>query len=111
MDISSLKMKTFAELFKKYRLKAEFATCSAFGEALYQKGFRYEDSIFSHWQSGTRIPTNRRIILKILEIFIEREAIATIQEANEFVESAGLGYLTEQEMRYFFGKRYFLINI
>jgi hypothetical protein len=90
-------MKTFAELFKKYRLKSEFETCSAFGDELAKKGILYEDSIFSHWQKGTRVPTNRGVVLKILQIFIERGAIGTTQEANEFVESTGLGYLTKQE--------------
>lgn len=90
-------MKSFAELFKKYRLRAEFETFSSFGNVLSEKGYYYEDSIFSHWQKGTRIPKDRQVLLKILEIFIEREAIRTLDQANEFLASAGVGYLTERE--------------
>lgn len=33
----------FGVLFKKYRLKAEFATLSEFGDALSEKGLIYEE--------------------------------------------------------------------
>lgn len=89
----------FQTLFRKYRLKAEFSTLSQLGLALAEKGFIYEDSIFSHWQNGTRIPQNRIVLLKLLEIFIERKAIATLQEANEFLSSARQGYLSEKELQ------------
>jgi len=87
----------FKTLFKKYRLKAEFSTLSELGLALAEKGFIYEDSIFSHWQSGARIPQNRIVVLKLLEIFIERKAITTLNQANEFLSSAKQGYLSEKE--------------
>lgn len=74
----------FRILFRKYRLKAELSTLSELGRALAEKGFNYEDSIFSHWQNGTRIPQNRIVLLKLLEIFIERKAITTLNQANEF---------------------------
>lgn len=90
-------MKTFAEVFKKYRLRAEFETFASFGNALAEKGYFYDESIFSHWQKGTRIPSNRQLVIKILEIFVERDAVRTIEEANDFLSSAGLGYLTEKE--------------
>lgn len=91
-------MKTFAELFKKYRLRAEFETISSFGDALSEKGFFYEESIFSHWQKGTRIPTDRKLVLTIIRIFVERKVIRSRDEADEFLASTGLGYLTEQEL-------------
>ncbi|GEM_PF-560521 len=90
-------MKSFAELFKKYRLRAEFDTFTAFGNALAQKGYYYEDSIFSRWQKGTRIPSDRRLIINILQIFIDKEAIRSQEEANEFLASTKLGYLTSEE--------------
>lgn len=92
-------MKTFGELFKKYRLKAEFETFTEFGEALAKKGYYYEESIFSRWQKGTRMPANRTLILKLIEIFVEREAIQTIDKANEFLGSLGLSYLTDKEIQ------------
>lgn len=94
-------VKTFAELFKKYRLRAEFATFAEFGDALSEKGYYYEDSIFSHWQKGTRIPTERKLVLAIIGIFIDKHAITTLKEINEFLAVTSLGYLTEEEEEQF----------
>ncbi len=94
-------MKTFAELFKKYRLRAEFETFAAFGDALSEKSYFYEESIFSHWQKGTRVPSDRQLLLTMIAIFVEKEAVKTMPEANEFLASAGQGYLTENEINQF----------
>lgn len=59
--------------FRKYRLKAEFSTLSQLGLSLAEKGLIYEDSIFSHWQKGSRVPQSRILMLKLLEIFIEKK--------------------------------------
>lgn len=91
-------MKSFAELFKKYRLRAEFDTFTAFGNVLAENGYNYEDSIFSHWQKGARIPSSRTLVLTIIKIFSEKEALKTIEEANAFLVSAGMGYLTKEEV-------------
>lgn len=90
-------MLTFAELFKKYRLRAEFATLCEFGKALANEGRFYDDSIFTHWQSGKRIPRDRTLLLTILKIFIQRGGITSPEEANEFLASTGFGYLTKEE--------------
>jgi hypothetical protein len=90
-------MKTFGELFTKYRLRAEFVSLTTFADALAQKGYFYEISLFCHWQKGRRIPTKRAIVLALIAVFIDRRAIHTLQEANEFLESAGHGYLTDAE--------------
>lgn len=95
-------MKNFAQLFKKYRLRAEFDTYSSFASELAGKGYYYDESIFSHWQKGSRIPTNRQLLLTIIEVFIERKAIDNQSEANEFLASTGLGYLTREELEVFF---------
>ncbi len=95
-------MKNFAAFFKTYRLKAQFDTHTAFANALAQKGYVYENSIFSHWQKGTRTPTNRHLLIKMIEIFIERKAMQTLHEANEFLASTGLGYLTKTETQVLF---------
>ncbi len=78
-------MKKFAELFKRYRLRAEFETIAAFNDALADKGYHYEESIFSRWQKGTRKPNDRQLLLTMLAIFVEREAVKTITQANEFL--------------------------
>src|SRR3989344_4146914 len=88
---------TFASLFHKYRLKAEFATLSELGTALAEKGLVYEDSTFSRWQNGNRIPHSRNILLKLIGIFMERKAIVTVGQANEFLASAHQGYLSDEE--------------
>lgn len=64
---------SFAHLFRKFRLRSEFSTLAELGEALFEKGLIYEDSIFSHWQKGDRIP-NRATILKLIEIFLRGKA-------------------------------------
>jgi len=92
----------FGALFKKYRLKAEFDSLSEFADALAQKGYFYELSLFCHWQKGRRIPTKRSIVITLLSLFIERGAIESLQEANDFLESAGHGYLTQKEQEQFF---------
>ena len=61
----------FCILFKKLRLKSEFATLSELGEALNQEGFLIEESIFSKWQSGNRIPRDRKILITVIKIFIQ----------------------------------------
>lgn len=93
------KQASFAELFKKYRLKAEIPTLSKFGQLLSEKGFNYEDSIFSHWQKGSRVPQYRALLLKLIEIFVDRGAISSPEQANEFLASANQGYLSEEEIQ------------
>lgn len=93
-------MKNFAQLFKKYRLRAEFETIARFSNALADMGYCYEESIFSHWQKGTRVPSKRSLLISLIELFMNREAIQTFDEANEFLESAGQGYLTDSERVY-----------
>jgi energy-coupling factor transporter ATP-binding protein EcfA2 len=94
-------MKSFALLFKKYRLRAEFNTISAFSEALAQHGYFYDESIFSHWQKGTRVPADRKLVLTLIALFNEYDAIHTLHEANEFLESTNHGFLTEKEQEEF----------
>jgi len=91
------KTHTFGELFKKYRLRSEFPTLAAFGDALARKGFVYEDSIYSHWQKNVRVPKDRKLLLALIAVFIERGGIGTLTEANALLTSAGQGYLTDEE--------------
>lgn len=93
------KQNSLGLLFKKYRLKAEIPTLSEFGRILAEKGFNYEDSIFSHWQNGSRIPQYRTVLLKLLEVFAEKGAITSVDQANEFLTSANQGYLSEAEIQ------------
>lgn len=88
----------FQTLFRKYRLKSEFATLSELGHALSEKGLTYEESVFSHWQNGTRIPQSRNILLKLIEIFVERNALTTVKDANDLLLSARQGLLSQEEL-------------
>lgn len=88
----------FSYLFRKYRLKSEFETLSDFGNALAEKGRIYEDSLFSHWQKGSRVPSDRTLLLKIISLFSELHGINSIAESNEFLEAAGLSALTTEEI-------------
>jgi len=87
----------FGHLFKKFRLRSGLATLREFGDVLAEKGFTFEDSLFSHWQKNTRIPKDRNLLLAVLEIFLEKGGISSVKETNLFLESVGQGYLTEQE--------------
>ena len=95
-------MNNFAELFKKFRHRAEFDSLTDFANAFAEKGYFYELSTFCRWQKGKRIPTKRDILFVLTELFIERGAITTIHEANEFLESAGHGYFTSKELERLF---------
>jgi len=88
----------FKNLFLKYRLRSEFETLNDFGNALADLNFIYENSIFSHWQKGTRIPKDRNLLLVLIKLFIERKAMVSLKEANEFIASTGQGYLTDEEV-------------
>ena len=88
----------FKDLFKKFRLKSGFATLGEFGKALAEEGLIYEDSLLSRWQKGSRIPKERQILIALIKIFIEKEGITAIKGANNLLESAGQGYLTEKEL-------------
>lgn len=91
-------MSSFSKLFKKYRLRSEFETLSEFGDALALEGVPYENSLFSRWQKGERVPRNRKLIVTMIKIFIKRNGISSLKEANQFLESTEQGYLTENEI-------------
>jgi polar amino acid transport system substrate-binding protein len=90
-------MKSFSYLFKKYRLRAEFETIASFSSALAKEGYFYEESTFFHWQKGSRIPSDRTLVITLIKIFIQRKAIRSQEEANELLAATGLGYLTKDE--------------
>lgn len=88
---------TFSKIFKKFRLKSQFATLGELATTLSEEGFTLEDSTLSRWQNGSRIPTDRNLLLTIVKIFLKREGVKSLQEANSFMELAGQGYLTDSE--------------
>lgn len=89
---------SFATLFKKYRLRSEIETLSQFGDLLAEKGLVYENSLFTHWQKGDRVPKDRKLILAVIEIFVEKGGIKTIEEANSILSSIYQPWLTHHEL-------------
>lgn len=89
----------FRSIFKKYRLLSEIETLSKFADLMAEKGWVYDESLFSHWQKGTRVPKDRKLLLKILELFVQRGGVKTADEAHLFLASAGLGNLTPAELK------------
>jgi len=92
----------FGELFKRYRLRAEFTSLSDFANVFAEKGYFYELSTYCRWQKGRRIPTKRDILFSLTALFIEHGAITAIHEANDFLESSGHGYFTKKELEELF---------
>jgi len=93
------KIMEFSLLFKRYRLRSEIATLSEFGDLLSAYGIVYENSIFTRWQRGDRVPKERHVLLKIVYVFIQKGGITCASEVNTFLESAGQGYLTDREQK------------
>lgn len=89
---------TFGKLFRKFRLRSEYSSLAEFSQALADERLVYEDSTFSRWQNGSRIPISRGLLIILIKIFIKRGGIISLHEANMLLESAGQGYLTESEI-------------
>jgi hypothetical protein len=88
---------SFADLFKKFRLRSELSSLVKFGDCLADEGYVLDNSTFSHWQNGNRVPTKRKLILAVIGVFVKREGISSLREANRFMESTGQGFLTDNE--------------
>lgn len=95
-----MKNSSFSALFKRYRLRSEVDTLTQFGDLLAEEGFVYETSIFSRWQQGDRVPSDRKVLMAVLRVFIKRGGIRTTEEANTFLEAAEHGYMTPVELDY-----------
>ncbi len=89
----------FAKLFKKYRLQSEIETLTEFGNIFAENGFVYENSIFTKWQNGSRVPKDRRTIIGIATVFIQKGGICLVSEVNRFLEAANQGLLTSSEIK------------
>jgi hypothetical protein len=79
---------TFAQLFRFLKIKSGFNTISHFANTLAEDGFAYNDSLFSHWQRGSRTPTNRKLLLALIKIFIKTGSIKYESQANLLLNSA-----------------------
>lgn len=88
----------FAGLFKKYRLRSEIETLSEFANLMAEEGMVYALSLFTRWQNGQRIPTDRRAAIAMIKIFVQRGAINSADEANEMLKSIEMRDLNQEEI-------------
>lgn len=87
----------FADLFKRYRLRSQIDTLSHFGDLFAEEGMIYENSLFTRWQNGQRIPRDRRTILSLIRLFVKKGGIVSLEEANGLLKVVGLCDLSEEE--------------
>jgi hypothetical protein len=87
----------FAALFKTYRLRSEILTLSEFGDLMAEEGAIYENSLFTRWQKGDRVPRERRTILKVILIFAKKGGLNSVKEANLFMAATGQRDLVKDE--------------
>ncbi len=88
----------FANLFKKYRLRSEIETLAEFADLLANEGMSYAVSLFTRWQNGQRVPTDRRALLAMIKIFVRRGGINSVDEANELLECLDMRDLKGDEI-------------
>ncbi|MFA9288353.1 MAG: NB-ARC domain-containing protein [Weeksellaceae bacterium] len=94
----SSRMTSFGTLFKKYRLRSEIETLSEFGDLLADEGIIYENSLFTRWQNGERVPKQRTILIAIVTVFIKRKSIQNISEINEILNSVNQADIKQEEL-------------
>lgn len=96
--MSKIANRRFGNLFRKYRLRSEIESLAELGDIMRAEGLVYDNSMYTHWQKGTRIPQGREVLLGILKVFCKRRGITTIEEANEFLMSVKQPNLSEEEI-------------
>jgi hypothetical protein len=69
-------------------------------DGMAELGLTLDSSTFSHWQRGTRIPSNRVTVLKLIKVLFHNQGIRHLEEANQMLESVAMPPLTEGEGRY-----------
>ena len=95
----------FASLFKKYRLRSGFSTLKELADYLSQEGLIYDDSLLSRWQNGIRVPKDRNVILKLIEVFVKKGGIKRVEEADELLTNLEFLPLNKKEKELFFPKK------
>ncbi len=89
----------FSQLFKFYKLKSGYKTFSQLAHKLESKGFKYDLSLFSHWQRGSRVPKNRELLLLLIEIFAKSGAMKFQEQADTLLQSANNKKLNNAELK------------
>lgn len=86
-------------MIKKFRLRSEIHSLKLLGDLLAEEGLIYDTSVLTRWQNGERIPRKRKTLITLLTIFKRWGGLKVVREANEFLESANQGYLTDYEKK------------
>lgn len=89
---------TFGSLLKHYRILAGFKTLKQLADALTDEGLIYSESLLSRWQKDSRLPKDRDVFLILIKIFITQKGIKNVYQANQLLSSAGMGYLSIEEV-------------
>lgn len=92
----------FKVLFNTYRLRAGFETLRQLADELAGAGIVYEESVFSRWKNGSRIPRKRIVLLALIKLFIQRGALRSVYEANLILSATGLCGLRTHEIQALF---------
>lgn len=92
---------TFAQMFKYLKHRSKFKTVSELADALADEDLIYENSIFFHWQKGSRVPKNRKTLIKLIALFLKKGGLKNIAEANFFLECCDQGFINNKEMKFF----------
>lgn len=90
---------SFAQYFAFLRIKSGFNTISSFAKILETKGYSYDCSLFSHWQNGSRAPTNRLLVIDLIKIFIDSKIIKFENQVNLFFTCLNMSTISESELK------------
>lgn len=82
MSIYSSTSYDFGQFFKFLRLSSGFPTLSGLANSLERMGISLHPSLLSHWQRGSRVPTSRKTLIKIIELFKNHSSDLCLSQAN-----------------------------
>lgn len=90
-------MYQFSELFSMFRFKSGLSKAVDFGRELAGEGFIFEDSTFSKWKNGSRVPRDRNLILAIISVFVRKGGVVSLDDANSLLMSLNQRALNNEE--------------
>lgn len=89
---------SFGSLLRRYRKFSGFITLQQFTEAMETYGLFYEHSLICKWEKNARKPRSRNVLIQLIRLFCERGVLVYIEQAQEFAQAAGFGFLTDEEI-------------
>lgn len=89
---------SFGQFFKFLRLSCGFPTLSGLTTKLEKAGVLLHPSLLSHWQRGSRMPTSRKTLVKIIELFRKNSSDLCLSQANTLLSLAKKTKLSDLEI-------------